>query len=185
MPTFSEIIVLASFRTQHSKAWYQDDSVGNLPPRTHTHCRLLSVPLLSMKEVLLLNCSSWHSAPFMDQTNRHLGCNKLVHSQNNNKYGHENTIVFTWKWSNYILAGWLFQFSTTGKNKSYKKNGQLQERWDTGFCCVFRSKRAASHTAWRIYCKIKFWISNNQFLWIRTAVGFCYLIYSWQRFFCL
>lgn len=121
MPTFSEIIVLASFRMQRSNAWYQDDSAGNLPPRTHTRCRLLSVPLLPMKEVLLLNCSSWHSAPFTDQTNRHLGCNKLVHSQNNNKYRHENTIVFTWKWSNYILAGWLFQFSTTGKNKSYKK----------------------------------------------------------------
>lgn len=133
MPTFSEIIVLASFRTQHSEAWYQDDSAGSLPPRTHMHCGLLSVPLLSMKEVLLLDCSSWHSAPFMDQTNRHLGCNKLVHSQNNNKHGHENTIVFTWKWSNYILAGWLFQISTAGKNKSYKKNGQLQEIWDTAF----------------------------------------------------
>lgn len=164
MPTFSEIIVLASFRTQHSKAWYQDDSAGNLPPRTHLHCRLLSVPLLSMKEVLLLNCSSWHSAPFMDQTNRHLGCNKLVHSQNNNKYGHENTIVFTWKWSNYILAGWLFQFSTTGKNKSYKKEWTITGDMRHSFCCGFRSKRTTFHAAWRIYCKIKLWLSNNRFI---------------------
>lgn len=149
MPTFSEIIVWASFRARRSKARAQDDSAGSLPVRTHTPCRLLSVPALAMKEVLLLNRSPWHRAPFMGQANRHLGCNKLVHSQNNNKYGHENAIVFTWKWRNYILAGWLFQFCTTGKNKSYKKNGQLQERWDTGFCCGFRSRRAASHSAWR------------------------------------
>lgn len=145
MPTFSEIIVSASFRSQRGRARWQDDSAGNLPPRTHRHRRPLSVPLLPMKGALLLSCSRWHCAPFTDQTNRHLGCNKLVHSQNNNKYGHENTIVFTWKWSNYILAGWLFQFSTTGKNKSYKKNGQLQERWDRLLLWVQKEKSCFSY----------------------------------------